>query len=287
LSFDTRAVNALARRKYSSFVSRIPSRYFTRLNFLSVAEPVATENPGRRHRLFDLLNSLGQNGECLLPPHWIATNLIQNYERKGRSEWESLSLRFKICEEAIACRDFTDEISISEREFARVTCVKFISMFLPMRPELDELFARGLNRPATADELLAMLSGEGGAYWGIAALLYRAVARRLPTEDEIGAFVNECPPFRALMLGLVHGQFEWAIREPKIPEERRVGRVILFCAIYLPYWDLFVTNDREQRRCLAEIAAALNLGTKVIWFKKFVERLGPQEGFSRSHNASN
>jgi hypothetical protein len=77
------------------------------------------------------------------------------------------------------------------------------------------------------------------------------------------------------MLGLAHALFEWAIREKQVKKDKRVGRIDLFCAIYLPYCDLFITNDDEQRRCLGEIATAAKLPVEVLSFVDFRDRLTP------------
>ncbi|SRR6266478_195241 len=81
--------------------------------------------------------------------------------------------------------------------------------------------------------------------------------------------------FRALLLALAHAQFEWTVRQAQVSEKRRVGRIDLFCSIYLPFCDLYVTNDREQRRCIAEIAAAAKLPVEVLSFTEFSNRLMP------------
>lgn len=102
--------------------------------------------------------------------------------------------------------------------------------------------------------------------------MYERAAGRRPTETEVRAFAEECPPFKALMLAIVHALFEWAIREKQAKKDRRVGRTDLFCSLYLPYCDIYITNDDEQRRCLIEIAVAAKLPVEVISFEKFSQR---------------
>jgi len=276
LSFDTSAVNALADSKdWGALLAGIRSGYFSRITFTSIAETVATSDAGRRNRLFDILNTLHLNGEYLEAHQWILTQLVQNYEKYGSSRWDSLNLRFEECEISIARRELSDAESKEEREFAPTVEKQFFAPFTDTRPKFEQVFADGTARPTSADELFAHLKGEGGAFWIMAAGLYERAAGRRPTEEQVRAFVEECPPFRALMLGLVHAQFEWAIREKQAKKDKRVGRIDLFCAIYLPYCDLFITNDDEQRRCLREIAAAANLPVEILSFSDFRDRLMP------------
>jgi hypothetical protein len=95
------------------------------------------------------------------------------------------------------------------------------------------------------------------------------------TTEEIRAFVKSCPPFHALMLGLVHAQFEWSITANPAKKRKRVGKLDLFSAIYLPYCDIYITNDDEQRKCLIGIAAAAKSPVEILSFADFSSRLMP------------
>lgn len=276
LSFDTSGVNALADNPdCKALLAGIRTGYFTRITFPSVAETVATSDASRRNRLFDILTALRLNGECLEAHQRLFTRLAQNYEKFGESRWATLNLHFEQCEVSIARHELSDVESKEEREFAPEVEKQFASLFSDTRPKFEEVFADGTPRPTSADELLAHLNGHGGAFWSIGAGLYERAAGRRPTEEQVRAFAEECPPFMALMLGLVHALFEWAIREKQAKKEKRVGRMDLFCSMYLPYCDIYITNDDEQRRCLIEIATAAKLPVEIISFNAFSRRLMP------------
>lgn len=277
LSFDTSAVNALADcPDCAALLAGVRSGYFTRLTFLSVSEPLATSDPARRKKLFEILNTLRLNGECLEAHQWILTELVRNHRKFGSSRWDSLDLRFAECEDGIARRDFSDRDSEDERKSAVETDAEFSGVFENARPAFEKAFADGTDRPANADSLLAHLNGVGGVYWSMAANLYHRAVGVLPTEELVRAFMDDCPPFKALMLGLVHAQFELAgIREKPAKRKKRVGRNDLFCSIYLPYCDLYVTDDEEQRRCLTEIALTAKLPVGILSFADFSDRLMP------------
>jgi len=276
LSFDTSGVNALADSPdCAALLAGIRTGYFTRITFPSVAETVATSDASRRNRLFDLVTALRLNGECLEAHQWLLTQLVQNYEKFGASRWATLNLRFEQCEVSIARHELSDAESKEEREFAPEIEKQFSSLFSDTRPKFEQVFAEGTARPTSADELLVHLNGHSGAFWNIGAGLYERAAGRRPTEEQVRAFADECPSFMALMLGLVHALFEWAIREKQVRKDKRVGRMDLFCSMYLPYCEVYITNDDEQRRCLIEIAAAANLTVEIISFDAFRKRLMP------------
>jgi hypothetical protein len=276
LSFDTSGVNALADSPaWAALLAGIRCGYFTRLTFPSIAEPLATTDPVRRNRLFDVLNALRLNGECLQPHNVILTQLVQNHANNNGVRWSALDLNFNDCEMAIARRDFSEKESEDERKFAVETEERFTSTFADVRPRFETVFKDGTERPLNADELLTHLNGEGGAHWMMAANLYERAAGVRPTEEQISAFVQDCPPFFALMLGLVHAQFEWSITGAPVKKKKRVGKTDLFSAIYLPYCDLYITDDDEQRRCMTEIAVAAKLPVEILSFRDFSDRLMP------------
>jgi len=277
LSFDTSGVNALANSPDCAvLLAGIRSGYFTRLTLPSVAEPLATSDPVRRNKLFDVLNALRLNGECLKAHDWILTQLVQNHAKNTGVKWDSQDIRFAECEIGIARREFSENDSEAERKFAAETEEQFTTTFADTRPLFEAAFQGGTERPTSADELLTHLSGVGGGFWIMAANLYERAAGIRPTEEQIRAFVaNECPPFFALMLGLVHAEFEWSIIEKPTSKDKRVGKTDLFCAIYLPYCDLYITDDDEQRRCLTGIAATAKLSVEILSFADFSGRLMP------------
>jgi hypothetical protein len=130
LSFDTSAVNALADSPYCApLLAGIKSGYFTRLTFPSVAEPLATTDKARRNSLFEILDALRLNGECLEAHQWILKQLVLNNEKHGKSMWDTLALRFTQCEVEIARREFSDSESEEERKFSIIPKASSLRFF--------------------------------------------------------------------------------------------------------------------------------------------------------------
>jgi hypothetical protein len=84
------------------------------------------------------------------------------------------------------------------------------------------------------------------------------------------------------MLGLVHAQFEWSITANPAKKRKRVCKLDLFSAIYLPYCDMYITEDDEQRKCLIEIAATAKLPVEIFSVSDFSARLMPRQFLSMS-----
>lgn len=112
------------------------------------------------------------------------------------------------------------------------------------------------------------LQGPGGAFWGFGQGLYERVAKGRPNEETIRRFVADCPPFHALLMAICVAQYDLAIREEdgKKPSSHRND---LFMAVYLPYCDQFVSDDRGQQTRLREIVSLCNLTTRVRWYREF------------------
>jgi hypothetical protein len=102
--------------------------------------------------------------------------------------------------------------------------------------------------------------------------LYERPASRRPDEETIRRLVDSCPPFHALLVALCVAQYDRCIRELR-QIEPFAGRNDLFMSAYLPYCDEFVSDDREQQRCLREVASLARLSVRVSWFREFRDRL--------------
>ena len=103
--------------------------------------------------------------------------------------------------------------------------------------------------------------------WHFGAGLYERVAGKEPTDDEIKAFMDACPPFRATCYGLVMAWYNGSLRTPDgRPTAKRND---LMMAAYLPYCDRFVTADWAQKKELSETAAEAKIDCEVLSFEDF------------------
>ena len=105
--------------------------------------------------------------------------------------------------------------------------------------------------------------------WAYGDLLYGKVAKKSYDETTIRAFYGDCPPFRALAVGLCAAQYERCVRDLRCGESLRAGRVDTFMATYLPCCDHFVTNDRKQLALLRAAASEANITVSVWSYSEF------------------
>ena len=106
---------------------------------------------------------------------------------------------------------------------------------------------------------------------GIGKGLYDHIAETDTHEETIEQFVDDCPPFRAFIYGLLMRWYQCAVRDPLTGEQYAAGCNDLFMAAHLPYCDKFVTaeKNRKQEKCLREVAAVAGLETEVLSYDDF------------------
>jgi hypothetical protein len=70
-------------------------------------------------------------------------------------------------------------------------------------------------------------------------------------------------------MGAVIAHYQYAIPRGSEKAEFAAGRNDLFMAVYLPYCDVFVTDDVGQQNALRAIAQEVGLGVKILSYPDF------------------
>jgi hypothetical protein len=277
--FDTSVINRLADdvRFSDVLIAGLTSAYHVRLTATNVEEVIATEAPDRRKLLLDVCKGLlqGDESEVIQPFHWIIERLIAECEMLNLSAWDRISVRSREYEREVCLREvIDDEMSRQERAHAINAKLQFEKIFSEARPRFEELFASGKDtRPETLRELVTRLQSPNGAFWKFGADFYERAAKRTPEETRVRQFVAECVPFRALLFAICTAHYEFCIREVEDSDKSLAHRNDLLMAVYLPYCDLFVSDDRGQQRWLREIVTLTGLATQVRWYREFRDSL--------------
>jgi hypothetical protein len=146
-----------------------------------------------------------------------------------------------------------------------------------LRPKLDKILAKEPSkRPNSYGEAVAIAERDRGVLWGFGQALYKYVSREEPTEVQIKAFMEVCPPFRAACYGLVMAWYNWSLRPQNGKKQRdKAGRNDLMMSTYLPYCGRFISNDWPQRKNLSEIAIEAGIDCATLSFKELRTHLSP------------
>jgi hypothetical protein len=278
ISFDCSAINRLTDDKESAvLLAAIRTAYFVRLTATNIDEIIATpkKKRGRRDALLDTCKKLLSAGDCIFPHHFVSDILVKDYQKDGKSRWESLRLRSRDYEDLIVRRGLVNSVSVEQRNFGKRTQTKFAKTFGGLGKKLEKLFQKGLQRPASFAELLSILQVRGGAFWKIAAVFYKHGANRKPREATLRKFIAACPPFYAFVLSVVMAEYGYSVRSIKALGSYRAERSDLLSALYLPFCDIFVTDDKRQLRCLPEIAAVVWPSVQILRYVDFRKKFIP------------
>jgi hypothetical protein len=277
ISFDTSAHNRLVEGGPLSepVLAGLKSGLFFRFVGLSLEEMVATSDPTKRAALFTYCARL-QDGmtECIYPHNELIKRLIEeHYKNPAAFNWKTVDVKAQEYEQAIRSRELVDDEKLSAEQRAELKRQRkeYEAMFANIRPDLKEVFAKhGEAPPPTFREAIVRLQSEGSLIWSMGKLLYDRAAGTDASAATITQFMEVCPPFRALIYSLLMSWYDLAVRG-ETGEKFEAGRNDLFMAVHLPYCDKFVTaeKNREQEKCLREVAAVAGLETEIMSYDDF------------------
>lgn len=289
---DTSAVNKLAKEPDAQpLIAGLRCGYDVGLTAMSVDELLAPSKAEYRSKFFACCRQISREVVCLMPAGLLVQQMVASYVLNPTGfDWTRVNIRLKIYEDAIK-RDeeiVTDEaLSAEQRDFAEKTDETFESWFTDLRPKLQEIYEKAKQRPHAYEDVVRLSQEPGGVLWGFAKELYRSAqewnavpagldperkeSERMPGPDDetVKEFVNACPPFRAVVLAFILTWYDRCLREVHNDPKFKAGRVDQFMAVYLPYCHQFITNDKDQQKCLQEIANLCGLKTRVRLYDDF------------------
>jgi hypothetical protein len=293
LIFDTSVHNHLVKLGASStsIYAAIKSQYFFRLAGLSFEEMMSTPRAEDRLALLDGCRKLtagraGRSWDCLNPPYEILRILIAAHAKDPANfQWLPVDVRSGGLAHEIRTGELTadDALANLQKTEQHASIKSYKAMWVGLRDKLDPIFAaQNIPRPKTFDEAFRLgssqlFSGMGKGFYD-AGLLFDSELRGekdVPDTDiaTVQHFIDNCPPFRALLCACLMSWYNTSLREGNRSEKFAAGRNDLFMAVYLPYCDVFVTRDGEQESCLRELTRWIGIDTEVLAFDVFNDEL--------------
>jgi hypothetical protein len=284
ICFDTSGLNRLLDDFDCSILQALLTRhYYCRITSTNFEEITANLKAQRRELLLNVTDPLAWSGECVLPPNNIVFTLIRSYIN-GNKDWRSLDTRFYNIEDAKFRRDnATDKMAEKQlREKNRLEDV-FCSFFDDERSRYDAYYATGAEpRPKTFPQFIERVKRSDGMFWGMAGVIFKAAIDITPDTQVLKDCIDECPPFRAFVLGVMASLFERGFRDLKAGPSLRAGRFDLFSAVYLCYCDVFISAEGRGRQynALKEIAAVGQLRARVWKYEELRREVFPFSGMT-------
>jgi hypothetical protein len=269
--FDTSGINELENGGPASepLMRGLECGFEVMLTAMSADEIISTSKPAKRDALLSRFGRMLYSAKCLWPPHEIIRLLVfAHFSNRIQFDWTKVDVRARAYEVAIPLRDFDDKLCVQQRKEQFEVQGRFLRMWKELRPLLDDILAKDpLKRPTTYREAVANSVRDGGVLWSFGQRLYKYVSGDEPTEAEIKAFMDVCPPFRTVCYGLVMAWYNGSLRVQDGTATAKRNDVLM--AAYLPYCGRFVTADWAQEKELREIAAEAKIDCEILSFKEF------------------
>lgn len=273
---DTSTINALedGGTRSEPLMKALELGYDVRLTAMSADEIVAIANhPERRDALLRRFCRLLVNTPCIWPPNEVIRVHVRAFHQSPSAyDWHKIYVRADEYERAFSSRALPLEISDEQRTVHFALEKQFQGAWKSLRPKLDEIIKRNPHQKLhTFDEATEACVKPGGVLWGFGAGLYaHAFDSERPeiTDDQVKLFIEACPPFRAVCYSFVKAWFSYSL-SPTHVSIPKAGRNDLMMAAYLPYGDIFLTNDHAQRLDLADIARVAQIPCNVTPFEQF------------------
>lgn len=142
------------------------------------------------------------------------------------------------------------------------------------RLRFQERFESGAaERPRSGADLIRSICREDQLLSDHVAPMYKKFTGIDISNAELRQFLNERPEWVLHFLGWVYSMHRRAVQEGGYGQRRNAGTVNLWCAVYLPYCDCFVTDDVGQRRALRVLNVFNPRRTKINSYVELRRRL--------------
>ena len=269
-AFDTSAINRLHDDiDCEALTNGLVSTTTTRITALNVIEAVGTEDWSRRKSLVRLLQKLGKGFRPLATPNTLLRIVAKAHAdsddrptitcpEEEDSIWIALN----------SPDDFDEEMRQEVFEWKSALENPFTDSHREARAQFQKLFESGdAQRPQTAAAFIRQYRDNNELLLESMQTLYEHCTGNSISAQEAKSFLTDIPHWRLYYAGWAHAIYARAIRTHKYGVRNKPGTLDLWCAIYLPHCDVFVTDDIPQRRAL-----------------RFVNVLNPYPTCIRSYN---
>jgi hypothetical protein len=203
--------------------------------------------------------------------------ILAHFKDPANFNWKTVDVRWPDCDRQIRNPKFYDDepVSKEQRDFQWDRRQSDKQRFVELRPKLQSIFAAHSEAPPkTSQEAISQIENVGNsAMWYKAQFYYDLVTMADSSEVTVKEFAGACPPFLALIYAVFLPWYNNAVRDPDTGERMTAGSNDLYMSVYLPYVDVFVTNDEDQEKALREVARLATLETKILSYADFCATL--------------
>jgi hypothetical protein len=191
-----------------------------------------------------------------------------------RYSWRNVQSRYFALEEEMLSGNYhVDEALVSEQA----------AQMEASQAEFEQCFPKSQRTtplPNSFADWITECQIKDGSFWNTARGLYCAAFRpqngimigrplsNPPDDAVLKTFLDLCPPMRAIVYAFELTHYDRSLRK-EMALSYKAGRNDQMMAVYLPYCDQFLTDDKQQHRCLTEVASRAGIPTQVRFYDDF------------------
>jgi len=276
IAMDNSVLNRLAKENNPKpVIAAMLSGYEVRVPEMAFGEAIATAKPEVRMKLMEVCRLLVASGSGITAAHWLMDRHIKRFhDYPLRYSWRNVQSRYFDLEEAILSGNYhVDEALVSEQA----------AQMEANQAEFEQCFPKSQRTtplPNSFADWIAECQIKDGSFWNTARGLYCAAFRpqngimigrplsNPPDDAVLKTFLDLCPPMRAIVYAFELTHYDRSLRKEKALSYK-AGRNDQLMAVYLPYCDQFLTDDKQQHRCLTEVASRAGIPTQVRFYDDF------------------
>jgi hypothetical protein len=276
ISLDTSAVNRLHDDpEREALITGLVAGGRVYVTALNVIEACGTPERPRRESLLRLEKRLARDFHPLEIPLKMLENLAIAHSRS------QVCAMVTIGDDVAGIWDILNDPSRADEEIRKGIISWQQSLEEPFkrshgeaRLRFQELFEReGAERPRSGADLIRSICRLDQPLTDHVTPMYKKFTGTDISNAEVRQFFNERPEWVLYFLGWAYSMHQRAIRRRGYGQRGKPGTVDLWCAVYLPHCDCFVTHDVGQRRALRVLNVFNPRLTKIISYDELRQRL--------------
>jgi hypothetical protein len=276
IAMDNSVLNRLANENDCELViAAMLSGYEVRVPCMAFEEAIATSKPERRMKLMTVCRLLVASGGCITGANWLMDRHIKRFhDYPRRYSWRNVQSRHFDLEEAVLSGNYHADENLVRDQAAQMEAVQ--AGFEQCFPKSQ----RTTPLPNSFADWITECQVKDGSFWNTARGLYCAafrpengimIGRPLsdpPDDSALKMLLDLSPPMRSIVYAFELTHYDRSLRKEKALSYK-AGRNDQMMAVYLPYCDQFLTDDKQQHRCLSEIASKAGISSQVRFYSDF------------------
>lgn len=224
---------------------------------IAVSEVAAIEDSAKRMNILRLMKTLGRDNRPIASPNQLIVMACEAYSKRAATitlntgsdaegAWIALNDPAEVDE---AAQRMALEFN-AERDKVLRTCGE------GLREELQSMFDNGRERPRSIGSLIRHYARDDNFLYNLINPIYQSSTGSALHRAQLRPLLNSLYEWQMFLMGYACAVYQRAVQRQGYGHKRNPGHLDLWSATYLPMCDVFVTDDKRQRRALKILNSA-------------------------------